>query len=807
MNFASALFVFLFALIFVQCIFVVNDTAFAEQKEYEELISDYFSFSAPTHVAAGDGIVAVFDRGQVVLFRGDSRTVFPVEVTECNKMCVSAQGVFLLSGVSEEEETTPELHVYTLSGQAKALALPMAGVTDIALSGTTLYTLSSETNLRGYSAEDGTQLSLFVPGKKYLFHLAAEGEDIYLISLLGRVFRKAGDELLSPEEKLEGNEAHFSLFGGNLFFEKEGSIYAYGASRFLEKERGTGDALFSRAIDFAFSDGLLYLLDGNNLAVKIYDAETKAYRGMIGSFGKDLGRLDTPVALDVSDGKVVVADSARVSVFTAEGARPLNGRAVTDPTDVVFAGESVFLADEGILWEYVGGSAKDHGLGEGACRYVAAAPDGTVYASSGREVYCKKPDESFFKLLLTEEKTVEGLHVGIGGQVFYVLAGGSLRTYSSDGVCLRTLMMGEKVTSFAVDYRGNVFFLSGKRILRYARTLDGYLYSSAFSLPSSYGTFSDFTFAADGRSYVIADHNVLIYSKEALGVFVASDSDFKDTAPALTPRFVCEVTKDRAIAYVAPDNFEDISSLSRGTKLMGYAIIAYGGDEYVRAETQKGTVYIASDDVKIFEAGDAPISRARCLISAIWNMQVGVDLYEEPSHIAVAAGAEPLFKGLGENDIFNVISYVATDEDGADVWGFYCVEYQGKTAYVLIDEVVSVDDEPIPMPTTYYAKVRSDGLGKRVAVYKEASKNSEVVARLTDGAEIRTLEKINKSKEFTAVLYDGEVRYVLSANLGQGGLSGGQILAIVLSVAAAIGSVLTILILRANKRHKRYYKE
>ncbi|MBQ7712386.1 MAG: hypothetical protein IJT69_01070, partial [Clostridia bacterium] len=70
-----------------------------------------------------------------------------------------------------------------------------------------------------------------------------------------------------------------------------------------------------------------------------------------------------------------------------------------------------------------------------------------------------------------------------------------------------------------------------------------------------------------------------------------------------------------------------------------------------------------------------------------------------------------------------------------------------------------------------------------------------------------TLEPIDQNKEFIQVLYEGEIRYVLSANLGQGGLSGGQILAIVLSVVAVVGSVLTILILRANKRHKRYHKE
>ena len=804
----SALFVFLIALISVQCIFVVESTAFAESRPYDTLISDYFSFSAPTHVAAGDGVVAVFDAGDVVIFREGGYTVFSSGVEECDKLCVSEQGIFLLSGVSVEEETTPEIHAFDLSGQAKEIAFPTEGVTDIALSGSTLYTLSSVTNLKGYSTENGREIASYTPGKVYLFHLAVQEEEIYLINLLGRVFRKTGAEFLATEGRLDGDEEHFVLHGEDLFYAKNGNVCLYGEGVFLEKGKGSGDALFSRATDFAAADGLLYVLDGDNLAVKTYDLETKAYRGMIGACGKDLGRLNAPVALDVAGGKILVADSQRASVFTDAGVRALNGRAVVAPTDAVFAGGSVFLADDGVLREYNSAFVytKDHALGEGECLFVTAAPDGTVYASSGKEVYCKKADESFFEKLLTEEKKVTGLHVGIGGQVLYVLSGDSLCAYSPEGDCLRTLTPSEKVTSFAVDYRGNVFFLAESKVLRYTRTPEGYVFSVSYALPESYERFADFALDEEGRAYLIADHNVLIYPKSAFGAFVAGDSDFKDEVPAASPRFVCEITEDRAIAYASPDNFEDISTLIRGTKLMCYATVPYDGNEYLRVETEKGAAYVAGSDVKIYEEGSAPFERARCLIAAIGPKKVGVNLYSEPSYIAIEAGVEPLFKGLGREEVFEVKSLVAAEE-GEDVWGFYRVEYMGETAYVLTTEIVSVDDDPIPMPTTYRAKVKSGGLGKTVAVYREASRDSEVIARLTDGSEIKTLEKIDKNNEFTAVLYNGEVCYVLSENLGEGGLSGGQILAIVLSVAAAIGSVLTILILRANKKRKRYHKE
>ena len=63
------------------------------------------------------------------------------------------------------------------------------------------------------------------------------------------------------------------------------------------------------------------------------------------------------------------------------------------------------------------------------------------------------------------------------------------------------------------------------------------------------------------------------------------------------------------------------------------------------------------------------------------------------------------------------------------------------------------------------------GLAKTVAVYKEADTESEVVASLSDGSKIKALEPLDQNKEFTMVLYEGEVRYVLTANLGEGGLS------------------------------------
>ena len=800
---------FFVALISLQCFFVVGAPAQAEGAAYEELIPNYYSFSAPARVAVMGDTVAVFDAGNVVIFDGGKRTVFASGVEKCDKLCLSSSGVFLLSGVDEK---APKISAFALTGEKRDLLFPSEGVQDVAVSGDLLYTLSPLTwQVTAYRTEDASVVDSFaVPYMSFAFYFAVSGDTFWFLSPLGRVFSRVGG-VFGGEESLQTGSNCIQTENGKLYYlDTAGNLCVYGEDRPLVK-KGKGDSAFASASDFAVGGGKVVVADESNAAIKIFDATTdEKCLLMIGSYGSDLKRLKDPVALSVKGDRIAVADASRASIFSDSGVHSLVGHAISSVTDVVVAGDRYYLADGGTLWEYNDKfvASASYSVGKGECRYVAAAPDGTIYASSGKEIYTKKEGESAFSLFLTLTREIEGLNVGIGGKTLYVMTGNALFAYSRDGILLRTTTTNEAVKGFAVDYRGNVFFLSEENeVLKYARTLEGYSAAPVrYPLSAEYKEYRDIVLDGEGKTYLIADHNVLIYPKTAFGAFVAEDSDFKDEEPSVSPLFVCEAAKD-TIAYVAPDNFEDISSVSKGKRFMCYATVTYLGDKYLRVETDKGTAYLPQADVKIFSEGTAPLKKARCLLSAIGSNAVGVNLYAEPSHLAVEAEAEPLFASLGKSEVFEVDSLVATDDDGKDVWGFYRVTYQGKTAYVLTDEVVSVDDEPEKAPAKYKARVKSEALGKTVKVYKEASTQSEAVARLTDGTEIYTLEPIDKNKEFIQVLYKGEVCYVLSSQIGQGGLSGGQILAIVLSVVAVVGSVLTILILRANKRHKRFHKE
>ncbi len=800
------MFVIVFALTFVQCIFVVGGEARAESPAYRELISDYFSFNAPTRIAACGDAFAVFDEGVVTVFSDGSRTSFETGVESCDKLELAADGVFLLTGLSESTPA-PSILAFGLDGTGKNYQIPSEEVMDISVANGKLYTLSGLTHVKGYSVTDGALTESYdLQGMAFSLYLAAGENVTYFRKYDGALLKRENGAFVSVANV--GEVSLLATQGGAFYYVKDDEVRTVTSSVALIK-KGSGDASYEEIADFAVGNKI-YLLDKDNKAVKVYSLDG-GFEKMLGSAGKDLKRLNAPVAVAVKGDRILVADSLRGSEFAGSVVRALKGRQMIAPTDIALTDGAVYVADNGTLYEYNSALvfAKDYSIGSSPCAYVVTAPNGTVYAASGREVYQKKAGETSFKKYLVADREITGMNVGIGGNILYLAAENRISAYAQSGEVIGELNAESSVNGFSVDYRGDVYVVSSrtKKLYKYERILEGYAAPRTYDLPAAYETFSDIALDQSGCAYVVADHNVLVYPKAAFSVFIKEDGAFEDTVPSVDPRFVCKVVKDTAIAYAAPGNFEDIAIISGGTRLMCYAEVEYAGSKYVRAETDKGVAYLALADVLVFEEGAAPFRQARCLLSVIGNNVVGVNIYKEPSYKEIEKGTEPLFSALGKDDLFSVLSTVAVDEAGRDVWGFYLVEFEGVRGYVRADEVVSPDDDPLPTPKTYELQVKSDGLGKTVSVYKEADENSEVVASLSDGSKIKALTPLDNEQKFTPVLFEGEVCYVLTANLGQGGLTGGQILAIVLTVVAAVGSVLTILILRANRKHKRNYKE
>ena len=810
---------------FGQCIFSVY--AENDSLRYTRLIEDYYDFTAPSEIAVNDTATVVFDSGRVIVFTAEGVVSFAVGAQYCYEMCLSDSDIYMLVGNTAERSDTATVKAFSYAGAQRDIAVTETEITDIAFMDGKLLVLfeyHSTTTVLGqpfdisfpcivrYVPEDPSaekEMTPLASSEEGALYLVADGSDLYLRTLTGNIILKSGDstELVAKSPaNLSVNAKNFTALNGTIYYFKDSGIYVGDAAESLIKTGEDDHSLYS-VTDIAVHGGLIYVADASYRAVKIFHIATGEFRRYIGSYGKDVGRLCDPIALSAKDGKVAVVDgSMRASVFSNGRVNVLNGHRITAPTDIEISSDAVYLVDNGILCAYDSSYVfkRDYSLGE-AVRYVAAGADGSVYVSAGNNVYVKKADDVEFTLLVRLAGTVDRLNIGIGGKVIYTLSDNKVYAFTPDGDALAGHSEPtQTIVDFTVDYRGNLFLLtSAGEIVRYSRTVNGYKDPTVFYVGDEFGAYNDITLDRDGTLWLIADHNIISFAseKERLGVVIGTDSDFTDDVPTEESYFVCVVTSPSTIAYSKPDNFEDIYYLTNNTKLMCYARLTYAGNEYLRVETEKGTAYVPAEDVSVYMAGEAPITHARCL-----HTKIGVNIYKAPSYIAIGKNEEPLFAALGKGNVFEVLSVVSVDESGKDAWGFYRVRYEDAIGYVLIADVVSVDEDPVPIER-YKMKIKAEKLGKMVVLYENASVDSEEIVRLADGTEIYALEPLDEEKEFIQVLYDGKVCYVQSQYLGQGGLSAGQTLAIVLSVVTVTASIIMFLIFRAGKRRKIEYKE
>ena len=341
-----ALFVILFALILVQCIFVVDGAATAESPAYRELISDYFSFYAPTRIAACGEDFAVFDTGRVVLFHDGACTAFDTEITDCDKLLLSTEAVYLFSGRSGD---APKISVYSRDGEKRNYEIPVEKTTtDISYADGYVYTLSGLLNVKVYEAVSGVLSESYNDLTGSSLSLSADGGAVYFLRL---------DNVLSVRENGVNTDlgtigsASIYAAGGELYYAKEGKIYNFGESEpILSADSGSGDAVYSSLTDFVVGSEI-YVLDKESKAVKVY-ALNGTYQKMIGAAGDAPGRLKAPVALAVKGEKLYVADSLRGSEYSPAGVHVLNGRSVVAPRDIAATDTAGYLADNGTLYEY-----------------------------------------------------------------------------------------------------------------------------------------------------------------------------------------------------------------------------------------------------------------------------------------------------------------------------------------------------------------------------------------------------------------------------------------------------------------------
>ena len=172
-------------------------------------------------------------------------------------------------------------------------------------------------------------LGIDVDDKGNLYVADATLKQILIFDSEGKFLRKFGgtkyfDRLSSVTVDSSGDRVYVVDIGGVSSDKHMVRVFngVTGAHLFDIGKRGSGDGEFNLPRDVAIGkDGRIYVVDGGNFRVQIFDKDGKFIKGF-GSVGKQLGNFARPkeIATD-RDGNVYVADTAfgNIQIFTADG--------------------------------------------------------------------------------------------------------------------------------------------------------------------------------------------------------------------------------------------------------------------------------------------------------------------------------------------------------------------------------------------------------------------------------------------------------------------------------------------------------
>jgi hypothetical protein len=293
-------------------------------------------------------------------------------------------------------------------------------------------------------------------------------------------------------------------------------------------------------------------------------------------------------------------------------------------------------------------------------------------------------------------------------------------------------------------------------------------------------------FVLDGSRHLIAEVNhdfspTLSYTPEASPSLSVEDSD--DIWFGTVSNTLLYAYTDN-IEYVTPIKSSSVLVFSNVTNLSYYYIMtANGAFGYVL----KSSVSASAKSVPAFTS-------IKMLHSD------GDKIYSYPSKNASSLAVS--------NDLPMEIISNACNFTGSNVYWYevkYSVEGIECSGFVMRTRVLeySTSTGGETNDDINYAKV-SVALATSVPIYYLADEQSGVVLSLADGAKVLLLEPIDNSNMFTLVEYDGKQGYILTSYLSEdGGLTNGQLIAILISAFMVVATSLFLLISKNAKKIRK----
>ena len=597
------------------------------------------------------------------------------------------------------------------------------------------------------------------------------------------------------------NKSVITKFADNIEYTDDKTIIEYNSDSIRNSNITNEELKVDEITDLKISDTVMLILgkvkdevtDKYVDTIKEYDLEQflqgkAVITAEYGNKGNDESKLNGPKQVVEDNGKTYVLDSNNLAVKDITDVKNVKCYTLQDvPTafavnnDVIYYSTSTSLITRNIATE------EEETYPYENITDIKAYGNGILYLSNKQAYRFEKGKSTPLNL-----ENVDNISANKNGSFIYVKNGINIEKYLGNHKITLNLQNAKigGIIDFEVDSHGNIFVLYTDEIgvkISYF-TNDG---SSISTTPVTI-TLAHATYELQYVTNLAIVNNTLYITDENLNaIFKVTSEEFnglidntKNETPQVPGGLLDELTAykvpSNTLLYAHSNNCEIASLVENETIVWAFADVddskkfVLCGDKYGVIENKHLTKVEKTPINKIAQAKHGNYTMYRYPL-----VNNDVKIPETPP------------------ESITVISEVKGFNNG---YTWYEVEYKGKRAFVVQDELTLIGDIKPPEITYSYMIVKSSSIGVPVKMYAKPDANSHVVKDLKDGDKVTVIENCG---EFVKVRFDGLEGYVLKVNLISEGLTQNQIIAIVISVITVVVAIIIFIYTMTLRKKQR----
>ena len=747
--------------------------------------NSYVNIESPTKIAISGSKVAIFDEKLKKIFvKGRffnpisvNDALFSLQISE-NYVAYLENNSIVIKTLDGKDYTDTLAQLLTENGiePSRILAYYLTNDAIYVLNNGYLYQIT---------IQDGFVLSK--PEKINEDADLLRAENIKIID--GAIYYINDKTLFKIENK---NKSVITKFTDNIEYTDDKTIIEYNSYGIRNSTITNEELKVYEFTDLKISDKIMLIADKGTGTVKEYDLE-QILQGKVvitaeyGNKGNDVSKLNGPKQVVEDNGKTYVLDSNNLAVKDITDIKNVKCYKLQDvPTaftvnnDVIYYSTSTSLITRSIATEE-----------EKTYHYenitdIKAYKNGILYLSNEQAYRFDEGKSTPLNL-----DNVDNISANKNGSFIHVKNGINIEKYLGNHKITLNLQNAKigGIIDFEVDAHGNFFVLYTDEIgvkISYF-TNDG---SSISTTPVTI-TLAHATYELQYVTDLAIVNNALYITDENLNaIFKVTSEEFNDLidntkneTPQVPSGLLDELTAykipSNTLLYAHSNNCE-IASLVENETIVWAFFDVDDSKKFVLCSDKYGVI----ENKYLTKVEKTPINKIAQAKHGNYTM------YRYPLVNDDVKIPDP-------PESITVISEVKGFNNG---FTWYEVEYKGKHAFVVQDELMLIADVKPPEITYSYMIVKSSSIGVPVKMYAEPNENSHVVKDLKDGDKVTVIENCG---EFVKVRFDGLEGYVLKVNLINEGLTQNQIIAIVISVVTVVVAIIIFIYTMSMRKKQR----